>query len=78
MLYDLVGYLGLALNLFSMYSKGESKLRIFSAIANFIYIIYGILIAAFPIIIGSSIAVLLHLYRLNETTKVNQKEQKLV
>lgn len=67
--FDLIGYLGLGLNLFSMYSKGEIKLRVFSAIANFVYVIYGILINAYPIVIGSCIAVALHLYRLKEIKK---------
>jgi cytochrome bd-type quinol oxidase subunit 2 len=62
---DIIGYSALAINLYSMSTKGEYKLRLISAIANFIYIVYGILISAFPIIIGCSIAVVLHIYRLN-------------
>jgi len=62
---NIIGYSALAINLYSMSVKGEYKLRLISAIANFIYIIYGILISAFPIIIGCSIAVMLHVYRLN-------------
>jgi len=62
---DIIGYSALAINVYSMSAKGEYKLRLISAIANFIYIIYGILITAFPIIIGCSIAVVLHIYRLN-------------
>jgi len=61
---DIIGYIALAINLYSMYTKGEFKLRAISAIANFIYIIYGILICAWPIIIGCTIAVVLHLSRL--------------
>ncbi|WP_411893696.1 hypothetical protein [Winogradskyella sp. A2] len=61
---DLIGYSALAVNLYSMSVKGEYKLRLISAIANFIYILYGILINAYPIIIGCSIAVLLHIYHL--------------
>ena len=64
MIYDIIGYAGLGLNLYSMYAKGEYKLRLFSAIANTIYIIYGLLIHALPIVIGCAIAVILHLYRL--------------
>lgn len=63
-MFDLVGYLALGLNLYAMYSKGEYKLRLFSAIANLTYVIYGILIYAIPIIVGGSIAVTLHVYRL--------------
>ncbi len=64
MLFDFVGYLALGLNLYSMYSKGECKLRAFSAIANLTYVIYGVLISALPLVIGCSIAVILHVHRL--------------
>ena len=63
---DTIGYLALATNLYSMYTKGEYKLRLISAIANAIYIVYGVLLNALPIIIGCSIAVCLHIYRLNK------------
>ncbi|SHH55967.1 hypothetical protein [Winogradskyella jejuensis] len=61
---DTVGYIALVLNLYSMSVKGEYRLRFISAIANTIYIGYGILLNAYPIIIGCSIAVFLHVYRL--------------
>ena len=63
-LIDSIGYIGLVINLFSMSLSGEKKLRVFSLIANAVYIIYGVFLGAFPIIIGSSIAVFLHSYRL--------------
>ena len=62
--FDLIGYLGLVLNLYSMYTKGEYRLRLFSIIANVVYIVYGLLISAMPIVIGCTIAVFLHTYRL--------------
>lgn len=61
---DIVGYTALVLNLYSMSAKGERRLRIISAVANAIYIVYGSMISALPIIIGCSVAVCLHLYRL--------------
>ena len=64
MFYDIIGYTGLGLNLYSMYAKGEFKLRLFSIIANSVYIIYGLLINALPIVIGCSLAVILHLSRI--------------
>lgn len=67
---DIIGYSALLINLYSMSVKGEYKLRAISAIANFIYIIYGILLGALPIIIGCAIAVALHSYRLY-TLKTN-------
>lgn len=70
---DIIGYSALAINLYSMSTKGEYKLRLVSTIANFIYIIYGILISALPIIIGCSIAVILHIYRLKKL-KTNKND----
>ena len=61
---DCIGYGGLVMNLYSMSTKGEYKLRLISLIANVIYILYGALIIATPIIVGCSIAVFLHSYHL--------------
>lgn len=63
-LIDCIGYGGLVINLYSMSTKGEYKLRLISLIANIIYILYGVLICADPIIIGCTIAVFLHGYHL--------------
>ena len=61
-LIDSIGYAALVINLYSMSTKGEYKLRLISLIANVGYIIYGSLISATPIIVGCTIAVLLHGY----------------
>ncbi len=63
-LIDCIGYGGLVINLYSMSTKGEYKLRFISLIANIIYILYGALISATPIIVGCTIAVLLHAYHI--------------
>jgi membrane-bound ClpP family serine protease len=68
-LINIIGYIGLVINLFSMSVNGEKKLRLFSLIANSIYIVYGIFLGAFPVIIGSSIAVFLHGYRINKMNR---------
>lgn len=67
-LIDSIGYGALVINLFSMSTKGEYKLRFISLIANAFYILYGSLISATPIIVGCSIAVLLHGYHLRRLT----------
>ncbi|MCB0431016.1 MAG: YgjV family protein [Flavobacteriales bacterium] len=61
---DTVGFVALILNLYSMASRGEYRLRLVSAIANAIYVVYGVLISAAPVIIGCSIAVGLHVFRM--------------
>jgi len=64
LIIDCIGYGGLVINLYSMSTKGEYKLRLISLIANVIYILYGTLISAAPIIVGCTIAVFLHGYHL--------------
>jgi hypothetical protein len=64
LLIDCIGYGGLVINLYSMSTKGEYKLRLISLIANIVYILYGLLISATPIIVGCTIAVFLHGYHL--------------
>lgn len=73
-MFDLIGYLALGLNLYSMSVRGEYKLRIFSAIANITYVFYGILIDSLPLILGCSIAVVLHAFRLYKLSKVKKIE----
>jgi len=61
---DLIGYTALTFNLISMTRANVIRLRQLSAIANGMYIIYGFLIDAYPVIIGCTIAVILHTYHL--------------
>jgi len=63
-LIDGIGYAALIINLYSMSTKGEYKLRLISLIANLGYILYGTLISATPIIVGCTIAVFLHGYHI--------------
>ncbi|MCY1517665.1 hypothetical protein D9M68_523600 [compost metagenome] len=66
---DAIGYTALTLNLVSMSMKNLLYLRVCSLVANAIYIVYGVLLHASPIIIGCSIAVLLHAYRIHRLIK---------
>ena len=65
-LINAIGYFAIVINLYSMSSKSEYKLRVVSVFANFTFIVYGVLINAFPIIIGCFIAIFLHLNRLKD------------
>lgn len=69
-LADAIGYVALVLNLYSMSTKGEYRLRIISLIANLIYVFYGIMISAIPIILGCAAAVVLHANRLYKMKRV--------
>lgn len=70
---DFIGYTALVINLTSMAMKNVLLLRGFSAVANFIYVIYGIILGAMPIVIGCSIAVSLHTYHILKNYKSKQR-----
>ena len=63
-LTDCIGYAAIVINLYSMSTKGEYGLRLISLIANLLFIFYGVLISAYPVVIGGSIAVFLHAYHI--------------
>ena len=74
----IIGYSALALNLFSMTQKDMVYLRVLSLLANGIYIVYGVLLNAPPFIIGCSIAVLIHAYRLHSIYQNKKLEKRSV
>jgi hypothetical protein len=73
-LIDSIGYTALVINLYSMSTKGEYKLRLISLIANIGYIFYGVLISAMPVTIGCTIAVFLHGYHLKRLQLKNNND----
>lgn len=72
----IIGYIGLVLNLASMAVSNLLYLRALSLVANAIYILYGILLDAPPLIIGCSIAVLIQAYGIF-TIKFSKKGSKV-
>lgn len=70
---DFIGYTALVINLTSMAMKDVLLLRGFSAVANFIYVIYGIILGAMPIVVGCSIAVSLHVYHIMQSQKSKRR-----
>lgn len=73
---DALGFLGLTLNLTSMAMKDILYLRSLSLVANSIYCVYGLIIQAMPIVIGSLIAVIIHavyIYKLKSRATCKQK-----
>jgi hypothetical protein len=68
-----LGFLALTLNLTSMTMKDILYLRVLSLLANTIYIIYGLLIGAAPIVTGSFVAVVIHsvsIYTIKHTKQI--------
>lgn len=71
----ILGFIGLAINLLSMAMKNILTLRILSAIANFIYIIYAIIIESPPLVIGCAIAVIIHCYHIVKLIKEKKTQE---
>jgi hypothetical protein len=68
-----LGFLALTLNLSAMTMKDILYLRVLSLVANTIYIIYGLLLGAAPIVAGSFVAVVIHgvtIYRLKHPKQI--------
>ncbi len=68
-----LGFLALTLNLTSMAMKDILHLRVLSLLANTLYIVYGLLMGAVPIVIGSFVAVVIHsvgIYRLRHPKQI--------
>lgn len=63
---DLLGYLAVALGLSAMAMKDIMRLRILSLLANVTYIIYALVVSAYPIFVGCSIAVGIHVYHIHK------------
>ncbi len=62
----LLGLLALSFSLLAMSMRNILVLRIFSGIANFIYIIYGLFLGSPPLIIGGAIVVIIHGYHIRK------------
>ena len=66
---DLLGYLAVVLGLSAMAMKKMMYLRILSLLANVTYMIYALLLTAYPIFIGCGIAVGIHIYHIYKLRK---------
>lgn len=71
----MIGYTALLLNTFSMTMKNVLYLRVFSLLANLIYIFYGILLGVPPMIIGCALAIIIHSYRIYKLKKEKHQPQ---
>lgn len=70
----LLGLVALGFSLLAMTMKNILILRIFSAAANFIYIIYGLLLGAPPLIIGGATVIVIHAYHIRKLIQNNKTQ----
>ncbi len=61
---EVLGYLAIAVGLIAMSCKEIIWLRSIHSISALIYIVYGSMIEALPIVVGGSVFLLIHMYHL--------------
>ncbi|MGI9648378.1 MAG: hypothetical protein ACR2OI_07640 [Acidimicrobiia bacterium] len=65
-IYEVVGYLGSALIVASLSMKSILKLRLFGLGGATVFLIYGVLISAYPIVITNVVIITIHLFFLRK------------
>lgn len=63
---EVYGYISMIVVVISMLQKNVKKLRIINTISCLMFVIYGILIGAYPIVILNSIVIGINLFRLSK------------
>ncbi len=61
---EIYGYISMIVVVISMMMKDMKWLRIINTISCAMFVIYGLLIGAYPIVLLNSIVILINLYRL--------------
>lgn len=63
---EIFGYLAMCVVLISMTLKDIKKLRIVNSISCLMFVFYGIMLHAYPIIIMNILVILINLYRIKK------------
>ena len=66
---EYIGYSGLAISLLSVNMTNMHRFRVLHLLASCIYMVYGLMIGAMPLVIGGSLFSLIHCYRLYKLFK---------
>lgn len=61
---EIWGYISMFVVVFSMLQKDVKKLRVINTISCAMFVLYGVLIGAYPIVILNSIVIVINLWRL--------------
>lgn len=75
MMTSIIGFLALFFALVAMTQRSLTKLRWIHLISSILYLYYGILILAYPIILGAILYAVIHIYCLNKTY-INTKDKR--
>jgi hypothetical protein len=61
---EIFGYISMVVVLISTMMKDMKRLRIINSIGCLMFIIYGLILSAYPIVLMNSIVILIHIWRL--------------
>lgn len=64
-----IGYLASIFIVISLMMTSVVKLRIINTVGCILFVIYGVIVGAYPVVISNSIIVFINLYRLYQVKK---------
>tara|TARA_Y100001949_G_scaffold135785_1_gene117288 strand:+ start:52 stop:273 length:222 start_codon:yes stop_codon:yes gene_type:complete len=64
MIIELTGYIAIAFSLLAMAQKDMVKLRVFHLLSAILYIVYGMHLSAYPIVLGAITFLIIHIWHL--------------
>lgn len=65
---EIFGYISMIVVLVSMTMKNIKKLRIINSIACAMFVVYGIILSAYPIVLMNILVIFINLYNLKKYT----------
>jgi len=65
---EIFGYISMIVVLVSMTMKNIKKLRIINSIACAMFVVYGIILSAYPIVLMNILVIFINLYNLKKGT----------
>jgi hypothetical protein len=64
---EIFGYFAMIVVLISMLMTDIKKLRITNSVASLMFLIYGLFLSAYPIVVMNSLVIMINLYKLYKT-----------
>ena len=75
MFVELIGYLASIVILIGFTFKGESKIRTINMIGSLLFIVYGLLIKAYPVALLNALTIVVNIRALLKTKKEESVEE---
>lgn len=73
MIYEVIGYIASALVILSVVMTSILRLRVINLIGSAVFVLYGLLIGAFPVVLVNFIVVVINIYQLYKLFNVEEE-----